>query len=311
MSRNNRYAALAALGEMARGAGNFFGQVHLENVAAKRLAEARAEELQDIESNRAWQEDRDELQYARSQENSRLNADEQIRVAKAKADMKGEDGSERRTQLVQREDGVYVVDMDTGETILTNVPAEFKVADAKQTATQKTLEMRMTAMDEAVKNMLRLEKEGYDPTALGGLGDEVATGSKWTNWLASDSGQEYQSWASQAKEALLRTATGAAAPESENQNYIQMFIPRFGDSEQTKMAKYRAMNMHIKTMASAANADLPEDVALRAHRQSMEKALTSSGLMDNPDSDIPSLSPDNTPDAAVDNFLNSLFTQPS
>ena len=47
------WAAIGALGTAAEGAGNYFGQVHMERKKAERLAQVRAEKLADVKDNRA------------------------------------------------------------------------------------------------------------------------------------------------------------------------------------------------------------------------------------------------------------------
>lgn len=284
------YSAFEALGEMAKGAGNFFGQVHAEKVKNERLAQARAAKLEDEQEKRDWQEEQRRLQHAEGLDRIDRQGEVQRENAAHRESLRSDDKSPR-TQLVQRDDAVYVVNLDTGESTITDIPAAFDAGNGERTASQETLRMRMLSLDKALDEMDALEASGYDPTGFDGFRDEMTVGSKFTNWMATDEGQQYQAWANQAKEALLRTATGAAAPETENQNYIQMFLPRFGDSPETKAAKKRAMRMHVRNMALASNSDTPQDVANAQLRESMEQSLMTVGLLDDPNSDIPSVPP--------------------
>lgn len=86
------------------------------------------------------------------------------------------------------------------------------------------------------KSTLYLSQMREATKALKGIGDEVspmmisATGSPFTNWMASGTqqkaGQAQRQWA----EAYLREKTGAAATAGEVENNIKTFFPVFGDS---------------------------------------------------------------------------------
>lgn len=119
-----RYSALQALGDMAIGAGNYFGQVNAEKIRAERLAQARAERRADFESEReireadrlrALQEQReyDEGRTAEKREYDEAQRGSTVRASFTNADgyrvHEMQDGSMRVTdQKVDKNEGMPV-----------------------------------------------------------------------------------------------------------------------------------------------------------------------------------------------------------
>ena len=117
--------------------------------------------------------------------------------------------------------------------------------------------------------MKEVMEEGYDAGSLRSGWDKFATGGEYTNKLASEAGQKYQASASRVKEAALRTATGAAAPQGENAEYIATLIPRFGDSEATIQYKMKVLDDYQRTLDSmlARNPDMTDKESKLAWEQ--------------------------------------------
>jgi hypothetical protein len=128
-------------------------------------------------------------------------------------------------------------------------------------AAQKTAEFRASMFDDALGRLEDTlgyneetgEFEDYDPTGWQGLWDKATNKYDVTRWLSSDEGIQYQSDANTVKEQVLRTATGAAAPNTENEEYLQTLIPAPGDGEAAKfkIEKLRTISRRLRNAADA------------------------------------------------------------
>ena len=105
------------------------------------------------------------------------------------------------------------------------------------TEAQRTARYRAKTMDLAIQDMQEILDEGYNPGGVGAVVDRLTNKSDLTRFVTSHEGEVFQSAASTAKDAALRTATGAAAPETEQKEYMQMLIPIPGESKETVMYK--------------------------------------------------------------------------
>lgn len=248
------WSGIAALGEMAKGAGGYFGTLNTETVKTQRLAEARAQEVADRDEGRVYAE--------------KMHGESTVAAKAALEEKRGYDegrvdegrtydekiAAEARAQSLvdsrqKQEDAIELQRVKDGGT-----------AGGKKTASQVTHETRTKQAEVAYAELDKI-METYDPGSAQGGWDQLTVGGM-TNILASKEGQQYQSAAGRVKEAFLRAATGAAAPETENKSYINMFVPQFGDSPETKEAKKLAMREQIAIMQSAypSGGDTPQDV---------------------------------------------------
>lgn len=112
----------------------------------------------------------------------------------------------------------------------------------KQTATEKTAEYRAATFKDGLDAMTGIIKAGYDPTDTGGFIDKLTNEFDVTRFMSSEAGQKFQSAASTVREAALRTATGAAAPEGEKRDYVKALIPAPGDTPETVKFKMNKLN---------------------------------------------------------------------
>lgn len=94
--------------------------------------------------------------------------------------------------------------------------------------------------EQAHETMTQLEKAGYDPTSWGAGFDRFATGSQFTNWLASPEGQQYEA----AKKQFIASGgylkSGANVPESEFETGRRTYSPQMGDHPGTTEFKENA-----------------------------------------------------------------------
>lgn len=257
----SKWSGMAALGEMAKGAGQYFGSVSKHQRQTERLAQARAEKIADRDEGRQYAESiRDEgREFAADQrsdaqdlqqldemaaENTAHVEGVKARRDKLQADKASRDEWDRRREATQKDK----MEALTGKS-------------SDKSASEVTHETRTKQAQVAMREVRALTQgpDAYDPTSIRAGVDQVMVGGL-TNFLATEKGQQYQSATKRAKEAFLRAATGAAAPESENKAYVNMFIPQFGDSKETMDAKFTAMDEQIRIMAEAYPEGTPQDV---------------------------------------------------
>jgi hypothetical protein len=116
------------------------------------------------------------------------------------------------------------------------------IALRKQTAKDSLEEMDAILYDPDDPYDMRSGQAGWDQVMLGGI----------TNPLASAKGQKFTSAAGRVREAFLRTATGAAAPETEVGSYKAMYTPQWGDHPDTVAMKMAASKRQIEAMHNLA-----------------------------------------------------------
>jgi hypothetical protein len=125
-------------------------------------------------------------------------------------------------------------------------------------ASQRTALYRAESFTKGLTDMEHILAGGYDPTNLGGFWDKVTNKFDTTRFAASKEGQQFQSAASTMKEAALRTATGAAAPEGENMEYVMTLVPAPGDKEETVRYKMGKLNV-LKNILNRLGGTTDED----------------------------------------------------
>ena len=260
------WSGLAALGEMAKGAGKYYGTLSSEQRKNERLAQARAERVADRAEERGHQlEDRES------------NREWQIEQTDGSRDYAAEKLAEERAYQAQQSKLERSQSMEDAEMKHTNAMDLQRLKDgpggssSDKTASQVTHETR-TQQAQVAYAELDAIMERYDPGSAQGGWDQTMVGGL-TNFMASEDGKQYQSAAGRVKEAFLRAATGAAAPETENKAYINMFIPQFGDGPETKAAKKAAMMEQIRIMQSAYDEGIPQDVRLAQFEQNAQQMI--------------------------------------
>jgi hypothetical protein len=121
------------------------------------------------------------------------------------------------------------------------------------TAAQQVAGFRSGVFGETLAELdVLMDVEGFDPTTATALWDKLMTSNDFTNFLASEGGQKYASISSTLKEQPLRTATGAAAPNTENKEYYSTLIPGPGDTKGQVAQKRRKLNMLNQQLRKAA-----------------------------------------------------------
>jgi len=312
------WSAIGALGEAAKASGDYFGVLAVEKTRTQRLAEARAEQLEDAATARTQQlEDIDARQkydktvYEGKREDTTKDevAGELRRAAiAAKTTERNNDAAkvewnrqrgitsgewshssgktlvkgDIRLEMFTNKDGEVMYREATRNAEGTVVPASsgevdsslaVDSVDAQQKDSQSlagfvdpddsskditvfggTLALRKQTAKEALEEMdailydpddpydMRSGKAGWDHVMVGGV----------TNSLASAKGQKFTSAAGRVREAFLRTATGAAAPETEVGSYKAMYTPQWGDHPETVAMKMDASKRQIEAMHSLA-----------------------------------------------------------
>ena len=121
--------------------------------------------------------------------------------------------------------------------------------------------------------LVKLEEDGHNPAATAGrIRDDIASSSKWTNWMASEEGQAYKAAGTKVVEAFLRLATGAAAPEPEQERYNYMLLPQAGDSKETVRTKRALLDQSLKSLGEAVGEGADYDAVMSAYKLKVEKA---------------------------------------
>ena len=106
--------------------------------------------------------------------------------------------------------------------------------------------------------------DGYDPTSLEAFWDKQTNKFDLTRFLASPEGQQWAAATETMKEAALRTATGAAAPETENTRYIAALVPSPGEDPATVRAKMQKLARFSEYMNELGGSD-NQEMANRAY----------------------------------------------
>jgi hypothetical protein len=126
--------------------------------------------------------------------------------------------------------------------------------ESRGTAAQAKAAFNANMFDDALEDLnYVMDDLGYDPTTGGALLDKYANLNDFTRAASSAEGQMYNSAADSANEAVLRTSTGAAAPDKEKSTYLRTLIPSPFDKQETKqfkMQKLKRINMHLNQLAN-------------------------------------------------------------
>lgn len=260
------WSALSALGEAAKGAGNYFGTLTSMKLKEERLAQARAEQVADRDEGREYAEGQlaDKRAYS-----EKLTADDRTYKEEQDDLARKQNMSDWQTkQDAETEDKLELERLKKG-------PGG---AGSDKSASQVTHETR-TKQAEAAFGEAEAIMQNYNPGSAQGGWDQVMVGGA-TNFMASKEGQQYQAAIGRVKEAFLRAATGAAAPDSEQKQYTKMFVPQFGDGPETIKAKMAAMREQISIMQEAypEGSDVPHDVRVARHEEIAAQTIEKYGL---------------------------------
>jgi hypothetical protein len=126
-------------------------------------------------------------------------------------------------------------------------------------------------MDKAIGEAWKVLEDDYNPGGVQGFWDQLMTGSMYTNILASEPGQIFNSSMGTIREAALRTSTGAAAPETEQADYMMTLIPRAGDSRGVVAWKMKKIAGIQKNIASLGGEDISEEEADRNFNSAVDE----------------------------------------
>ena len=131
----------------------------------------------------------------------------------------------------------------------------------KLTQAQMTALYHAENMGAGLAEAQKLLDGEYDPGSIRGFFDQAFKDNSLTNWMVSQKGQKFNSAAGTIREAALRTSTGAAAPESEQKDYMMTLIPRAGDTDDTirwKMDKLYAIQQNIARLGGETDEEANE-----------------------------------------------------
>jgi hypothetical protein len=132
-------------------------------------------------------------------------------------------------QVVEREDGTYLVDTRTGQARpVMGEQGQALVGGKPLTESQSKASAFKSQMISANNVVNKLESEGFDPTSLGTQSSIKLAGGV-VNPLVPVKAQQYKQAQNQWSEAFLRFKTGAAATEPEVILNNRTFFPVFGD----------------------------------------------------------------------------------
>ena len=161
-----------------------------------------------------------------------------------------------------------------------------------KTATENTAEMRSKSLTMGVRDMKQVMfGDGnvdlstspellYDPGSVisgPGFKDKVANSFDLTRDFSTPEGIIFASGSSTAKEALLRTNTGAAAPEGEQKEYMKTLIPSPGESYESiiyKMQKLEEFDQIMKDIAGL-NPDATDEESKALYIEAANKVMLS------------------------------------
>jgi hypothetical protein len=277
---------LSVLGEAARAGGSYFSQVHLENTRRQNLKEAREFQVTEKAADRAYQEGQvtdsrahqsavtqqsqgfqKELQGSRRAdqiEDRDANNASRIESAEIKAGA-GREETFSKPEVVVTADGTEIIAQHGSEGTLRERP-DLGVPDKELTVAAATAKTRFDGMEVGMNDMTTLMGlnrdgspllskdgepiKGYDPTTTGAYFDSTLNSFELTNGLSSKEAQQFASAQKRVVEQLLRSATGAAAPDSEQANYLLMYGIRHGDDKSAVAMKLNAMNMAQQSIKS-------------------------------------------------------------
>lgn len=246
-------SVLAALGQMASAGGNYFGQLHAETQRTKRAQDARteAERLRTVKREEALQ-DRDVARQQMKEDYSwKKRTDMQYAQPKAGP---GETYGDIR-EVVDDEGNRQLIRLGNqgSQMEVEGYSMPSKAGSQKDSQYKTQLSMRVKTAAAAIHEMDKIMQEGYDPTGIGAYKDSKTAGKGVLNFLASSEGQQYNSAGQRAISTFLRTDTGAAAPEAEQQRYEAMLLPQPGDSDEQARQKRLALQTGLEAMQAAAS----------------------------------------------------------
>lgn len=238
------YSPLQALGEVAKGAGDYYGVLASEKIKSERLAEARAFQQEAYEQARADRvddriemEERAEARAIRDRERVLADGKELVDYRKQseldKFDYKLSKGRELQEEAA-------LPDQTTGAAVGKNKP---------MSEGDKRLAMRAVEFEEQLTILEDLIDQGFDPSSRMNLLNAAANSNGFTRSFAQD---EYKSWRSSGERVIagiLRTDTGAAAPEPEQVRYTEALLPRIGDGPAVRNQKMRMLRIMQANMA--------------------------------------------------------------
>jgi hypothetical protein len=146
-------------------------------------------------------------------------------------------------------------------------PAEHLVTDAKF----------LQIMDESARKMTEMLDAGYTPTLGGAFLSRVANSATEQDGMAAfatqllaakargeidAAGQEFETYATNFLNAVLRDESGAAVPVSEYPKYIATMIPTYGDTPERIAAKRHNVAMAIEARRQGLKLEAISAIAL-------------------------------------------------
>lgn len=302
------WSAIGALGAASESAGNYFGVLAVEKTRTQRLAESRAEDLADADTART-QKLEDTASLRDHQGEVRQEGVDNALAVTAATNLESDRRAIRNEAL---KGGPEVppsekyletwTDPKTGQAFAvyednSMVPIEGMVDAVEEeggstTAGQDLIGMRSKQAQRGLSTIKGLiGEDGYNPGGLEAGWNSLTTGGI-TNFMATGAGQQFEQASGEVREAFLRTATGAAAPDSEVANYTRMYIPAFGDDAKTIQQKIRASEMQIANMDALAQkiesgeVEMSDEQALQAFKDSAEQVAQEAGLYGEPVSGV-------------------------
>lgn len=285
----SKWDAVAAIGQAAQGAGVFAGAIGSIKLKQERLAQAAAER----QADRDWR-----VKYDADQRELR-KADEAARLADQRAYSEGQRDEQRaynerresekaatKEQHGALEDGMARIDEELDRKRERQKDVEDLVPDAKYSTTSskdkmtegdKRLAMRAEMGGRYLDKMIKImglgdpDKEGYDPTTLSALFEKVGNKFDLTRGFTSEASQFFDVAGEGMVAGILRTDTGAAAPEPEQVRYVRRLIPGVGESKHVVYWKMQTLEHTFAAMAAAAERGAtPEGIRDAAIMAAME-----------------------------------------
>jgi len=198
-------------------------QRYLEEVAREEAREAEAKrrfEAQQTQERDRWEaEERNRI--------AKEERSEELRQAKTNASVLTEIGDEIKDEAdSKRERADKLIDASQKRV---REAEEAKAEGDSKTEVEAKNTFRAGMLREAIDDMVQLRDAGYNPSGIGAFKDKYMATNDVTRGLSSDEGLMFKSAANTGKEQVLRAATGAAAPTSENEEYIETLVPRIGE----------------------------------------------------------------------------------
>jgi hypothetical protein len=140
------------------------------------------------------------------------------------------------------------------------------------TETESKNKFRAEMLDGAIQDIEEVLDSGYNTGGFEALKDKAVAATDLTRWAASDEGLKFKSAANTAKEQILRAATGAAAPETENQEYIETLVPRVGEGREVVEYKLQKMREAQALLAELGGDNWNEAISMVRQGDDMYRA---------------------------------------